>query len=325
MELFSNDAVTLHTTAMSSAVVLGSITDASIRLGTETIKPATGDVYESAIAVAAQKPALEFGTEAIKSFLTQVGSPTGLCIDSDGTHPGVSLHGQKHDKCATSARVPTGTAEHVKYTVENGLILPQSLSVSGGGNAALKTTAYGISTDGETSPVDLDYTSTRPSGVITSEMFGLGVPRVNGIYLDQVTGVNVQWDHELKMEPYAGSLYPSIVSVLKTKVTVTITTDDPKIVGATPASQIAELGVKGPSNTTYLQFIQRDASGGGYIADATSTHLTAYMNGFITVSDAYKAAGSSTAQADIKIEGLFDSTQSLTSPITWLTTTYDRP
>ena len=94
MPLISNDVIEIHTTDLDPAVLIPGVTQLSSELNTNLVTPQTGQAYDRVQSILTQAPQVPFQTEALRSMLGVVSSLTGKCIDSDGTHPGVTAYGQ---------------------------------------------------------------------------------------------------------------------------------------------------------------------------------------------------------------------------------------
>lgn len=94
---------------------------------------AGGAIVPEVASLDAVAPVATFTTLQLKQIIDAIGfASSGYCIDSDGTHPGVSIFLGKQG----CAGLDSGSV-HDKYTIPRGIIYPRNLQVSHRGNATM--------------------------------------------------------------------------------------------------------------------------------------------------------------------------------------------
>lgn len=309
MSRFSNDAIEIHTTAESSAVVVGGITGFSDSLNSSVSTPDSATPYDLFHSIQAQSPDAAFSTEAIRAILDNVGF-TGKCIASDGTHPGVRFYRRKHDPCGPQGRA-SGSV-HERLTFEDGHLFIDSLSIPAGGNAVINLTAHATEPDYVTQPYVVAYNAALPSSPITNQQFTLGRRVfVGGTQITQVTNVSVAWNVNFEKPQYGGSIWPTLVDIQKIKALITITSDDMSILDA---SKIPRSG-KACANANSLFELQRRQQNAGLYDISATEHILARFSGFAVVSRK-QASGGGAGNVEIQVATLDDGTN---EPITFAT------
>lgn len=294
--IYSNGAVVLNTIAVNETKI-GNVTQLTIPSGIETVTAQSGELYDKIRSVASQSQVVQVTTESIAQILANV-PLQGLCIDADGTNPGLVFYAEKHDECDARA----AGAAHRSYTIKKGLWVPTQLSASHRANATIALDAHAV-WDGTNDPVVEADSVALPTGVVSNEIFGVGVCRVAGQVLTSIASVTIDFGINVNKRSGAGSIYDQWVSVAKVQPRITITTTDPTILAA---AKIPRTGGTASHADTTIQLRKRLANG-RYVPDGTAEHIAITAAGQVRV-DAHEGSGEGEATATIMIEAIHDGT-----------------
>lgn len=301
MSRFSNDAIEIHTTAESSAVVIGGITGFSDSLNSDISTPDSATPYDLFHSIQAQSPDAAFSTEAIAEVLDNVGF-TGKCIAADGTHPGVRFYRRKHDPCGPQGRA-SGSV-HERLTFEDGHLFIDSLNIPAAGNAIINLTAHATEPDYVTQPYVMAYNAALPSSPTTDQQYTLGRRvYVGGIQITEVTEVSVAWNVNFEKPQYGGSIWPTLVDIQKIKALITVTTDDLSVLDA---AKIPRDGIACAHADSFFELQRREQNAGLYDV-STLQHIKGTFAGFAVVTRK-QASGGNAGSLQVQIATLDDGT-----------------
>ena len=246
-------------------------------------------IYESRASVIRRAPAIQFGTSQIATFLDLVGVG-GRCINSDGTHPGLDAYQLAHDRC--NARDLTNST---RYRVANGLIVPESLSVSHQGRAELNGRVYTVTDGAGNEPLIKATGITYPNTAIDTEEYGLFLCTVAGVNITGLKSLSIDFGLEVTQEDADGSIWPEWVSVGSVVTRITLSGVNP---GWLDDAVIPIDGTPMTHANTTLRLVKY-ASGGSYDALASAIHIgiTVAGLGCITTPASSRGRGVSTTEA----------------------------
>lgn len=314
MANFSNDGMVVHCVGDASATNIGGVTNFGNNPNTTTTAPETGDAYPQAQALISQTHEGSVTTTSLKSVLDTIGL-TGKCIRSDGSHAGAQMFAQKHDSCSASGRAASG---HISKTYNNGHLLIDSINGSGRSAVESQLMAHGISSDGVTRPYDTSTSATLPA-TIDLQQFVIGKPTILGTVINYVESVNVSYNTEIEKTDDAGSIWPTDYSIVKVSPVVELTVRSPELYGTT----FPEGGQRTNSDTV-LRYIQRvleqadeaNSENSAFKQFDANHHILGQLNGLVTVTQDYSAAGQAFSRCQIRID--CSETTSVV-PIVWTT------
>lgn len=292
----------LHTVSQAvAAVTVGTMTSLGHQLNSTVLAPETGDVFNVANVMTSQQPTMGFGTLGIKSILDEIAT-TGLCIESDGTHPGVAIYGQSLDACESNARGAAGT--HLEILAPQGLVVIDQITADKTGFVTLTGTVHGLSADGSAFPFTEARNVNLPGSVVVNELFGLGKAQLLGLTVDRIQSVNVSYNSAVEKSDDADSIWPTALDVLKVPVAVTIVTEDPAWLDPGvrfefEGSQLTHAN----SAIYYLKHAYNSApvSNGSFEDFAASVHTKGTLAGLVHVSDHFGTSGNAKSQTQIEI------------------------
>jgi len=261
------------------ATLLPGITQCRVDTGTDVQGDATsGEVYNRWLSVYAQKPKATFASKAIASALDLCGL-AGL--DVSGLAAGLKLYAQMHARASTRA----GAASHRKYTLNDGLVVPRTLSVSHRGDATLSYDVL-VLYDGVNDPLVISDAVTLPAGLTDAERFTLGPITIESVSLTTVQKFDV--DFGITGDPDAGdsSIWDTYCSIRGIKPKITLSGFDVEWLKA------ANIPLTGKS-ATHLNtaiYLRKRAAGSTFVADVTAEHIKFTAAGLAYIETPFDAS-----------------------------------
>ena len=255
-----------------SAVVLGGIRSQSVFAGTEVRQETTsGSVYSLWQSVYAGAPGARFGTVAVSSALTAMGT-TGLAIAAT-TGSGLTLFGNKKQEGGTRA----SGSNHISYNIKEGMLLPRRISVDHQGDAVLDVDAI-ATWDGTNAPIVSSNAASLPTGITDSERFTIGAVQLGTQAGDKITLAqiqNIEFDFGITATAYASDsdIYPTMVTVdTIERPMIRITTSDLTQLAGTNGIPLQGKDLASSHTVIFLRKRARVTTS-GYVADATAEHI----------------------------------------------------
>jgi hypothetical protein len=296
--MFTLAAVNLN---RDTDVLIGQMVDQNINLAvTRFLEGSDGEVDNRYVSINEQKPMIGFTTTAIAVALAQAGiSGVGIDVDTPATLG--ALEAFFHLLVEGGTRAATAT----KVTINEGILIPKTLSASQGAIARLTMEAH-ASYDGTNDPLVLLASQTLPAttpGV--AELFTLGPVQLNGVAVNGVTDLSVDFGIELFVEGSDGEVWPRFVAINRRSPVISFTTPD--------AGLLSTLGITGDPQgaTDSVVYFRKIAEGGTRELDATAEHIKFSIDeGMVYVEDASASHGS-TYGLRVTIVPTFDGTNAV--------------
>src|SRR5687768_16472837 len=117
-------SVVIHTVDSVTARNLSGIASMGLPLNNEVSQDDNGQMYDSFVTITMQAPRPMFSTRCVAAALAVL-PQNGICIRTDGTHPGVMFYGEAKNVCGDTE---PGAGDHLEYLFDAGLITPVSFS-----------------------------------------------------------------------------------------------------------------------------------------------------------------------------------------------------
>lgn len=303
---YGSHSVVIHTIDTGTAVKLGGITSMGVPLNTETANDDSGALYDSFGAINFQAPVPQFTTKSIALALGAI-PQAGICINADGSHPGVKLYGEAKGDCQEGE---PESDDHLSYLIDLGLIVPLTLTCDRRGDASLAVEIDAI-TDGTNAPFAYDYGDTLPTGVDRS-VFALGAMRIGNILWDTTRNFNLAFGvSRLEKEPQLGGIWPYRSGRRKAQPIVTLTARDPRQLD--DSTGIPLLGKEATHvNTTF--YFKKRKNRAAFEADGDLVHSRLTVAGLVYFDNPFSASGTAPAETSVTIKGLHDGTN---TPLIW--------
>lgn len=210
-------------------VLLGGVPLTLPQITQRTVNPKPNVIYNSGsgqlgpsfAAVAAIEPEVSFDTTALAVFFGAVSPLAGLGVGSGLTYTGVELYTE--GKADLGARV--GASLSNKFTSARAFLVPRSLSCEHGAEAKLSAFMLLLSADGSTAAIGQTNLVTAPAALATQK-FTLGPVKINGVTLDSIMGVTIDFGIEIKANGQSGHTYSSFATISKREPKITVRTSD---------------------------------------------------------------------------------------------------
>ncbi|MEN1680783.1 MAG: hypothetical protein AAGJ46_14435 [Planctomycetota bacterium] len=304
---YANHSVVIHTVDTGSAVALGGIGSTSANPNNQTVSDQGGQLHDTLRALAKQEPTQEFSTTSVATALAAV-SPDGVCINSDGTHPGVGVFFEQKQQCGGAV---VGASDHAQFLYDMGLLTPQTLSASGRDADVTLSMMVDALTDGTNEPVQRDWAATLPTGVDTSQ-FVLGAAKCRNLLLTDIRSLNIDFGIEkTEKRPQLGGVWPETVGVLKARPSATLTAKEIKYLRDTTTSDDAS---RYPMNGDVAEhadtifYFKKRKNRAAFEDDAETVHFSITMAGLLVPENLFNASGTATGDSSWKIETVNDGT-----------------
>lgn len=304
MSLHSSHSVKIHPLAFgaSPAVIVGGITSLSHSLNAQTESPQDGGPYNPTVVMASEAPELSFQTTSLKAILDLVGLQ-GMCIDHDGTHPGVVAYSQKHERCGIDGRA--SGANHQSVTYPFGHLFIEQIQASANAHATVSCKVHALSKTSGVKPYAVSYAAELPASPVL-QVYQIARPKVLGVQVERVESVTIQYGNNIEKTDDLDSIWPTDLDTGKTQCMITITTRDPEWFES--AGRIPGGGVQTDADTE-LWFLQAELDGtpasGGKFKDFTGLdHIHCQVEGLVYVTQHDDKSGAGVGTTTINIAGI---------------------
>ena len=252
-----------------------------------------GGVDAKFTAVGMQEPTLSFSTSAIATVLGACGI-SGLKI---ATANAVIAWMQQTDEGGTRK----SGSDHVKFTMNEGILVPRRISASTDGNTPAIITLDAIATyDGTNAPFVLAASQALAGSPGLDEVFVAGPVSVNGSSLGMVQNIEIDFGLDVRTLAGDGHVWPKYCHIANRRPSIRVTVLDPTI--------LTTLGLSGAaqSTTDSVIYLRKVAEGGTRVADGTSEHISFTVDeGHMQVSDIRGSQGEHLV-ADLLITPTYD-------------------
>jgi hypothetical protein len=300
-------SVTIHTIDSATLKGFGGIRAMGMPMGTEVTQDDNGQIYDSFTGINLQAPTPRFTTTALGLAVATI-PQTGICINTDGTRPGIKFYGEAKPDCQSGEPASGG---HLSYLMDAGLIVPTTLTATRREAARISFELDAITPDGVNAPFAADYSETLPTGLNIDEYI-LGAMRIANIVWSDARSLNLNFNvTRLEKEAALGGIWPDRASRTKARPEATITGRDPTKLDDTTG--IPFVGKPGTHTDTILYFRKRKNAAA--LEDVASpVHLKLTMSGMAYFDNPFEASGSGAAETTVMFKGIHDGTN---VPLIW--------
>ncbi len=296
--LHAMEAIKIHNEGESS-VIMGATSQQSMETGSEVRGEATaGETSSRFLSLVEQNPLMNFDTLAIDKALTTIGQ-LGLAITS-GVNPGVVAYLKKRK---AGASFETG-ANHRSYTIKSGMIIPQSLTAEGTGDASIGYQAP-IIYDGTNNPIVIADGVALPTGQVDDERFGLGPATVGGIVIGQLNSLNLEFGLELEIQRDGSALWATHISIKGNQPKLTLSGS--KVTLLKQSSDLLLVGNAAThANTAFYLRARKNAD--TFELDTALKHIKISTDGMAIVTQPYSVSGRDSATIGLEVTSRNDGT-----------------
>lgn len=267
-KLWTEFSAKLHTmTAQAAgAVYVDGVRDMQVNNALQTrTEGHDGVPYNTFGSLISGRPTARFSTSDIAQLLDEVSVSAGMLIDADGTHPGVVLYAQRMAQGGTRDAVGAGT--HISVTVENGMLVPQSLTATHQDMATLTAQLFARQS-GAVDPLTYDLAADLDAVTPDStDQWTIGPVDLNGTPLDGIQSLNVDFGFDVVAEGRDSDIFPTFVSIRKVQPSITIQSHHVDLM-----TTLTNQGLFQTAGQVRI-FLRKRAEGGTFIADATPVHI----------------------------------------------------
>lgn len=265
------------------ATVIGGITQQSMPVGSLIQRERTsGEIYNRFIALNGQAPNASFTTRSLALALTNF-----PIIGADLNAANLIIWAQRLLKGGTRSV----SADHEKFTIGEGVLVPSRLSVAGQGDAEI---SYLASITGVTSIVRA--AASLPAGFVDAQRYGLGATSVGGTGLTGITSFDIDFGINVFVKSADGDISPTFAAIDGFASILRWRTMD--------AGLFADisLGGKDATATPATTVLRQRADGGGY--GGSDLTVTAY--GLAVVENVFDVNGQETGESELRLETTYD-------------------
>lgn len=290
----------INTTDTVTPVKLGGILSMGMPMNTDMSTDDNGQIEDSFSAVIMQAPQPQFRTKSVAEALKAM-TYKGICINVDGTHPGVKFYGEAKSDCQQGEPASNG---HLSYLMDGGLMVPTQLTASRREPAQLSVEIDTISKN-LNAPFAANYADTLPTGLNIDEYI-LGAMKIGNLLWSDARTFTCDFNNtRADREPGLGSLWPERSARRKVRPRITVGARDPRKLD--DAAGIPFLGKKAVHTDTVFYFRKRD-NGGALIDVALLQHFKLTVQGTVVFDNPFSVSGDASAETSLMIYGRKDDT-----------------
>ena len=282
-------AYKLHTVGAGAAVIDG-IQNYNINSEHQPVfGDGSGVVDPLFIATMLQEGSIDFNSLNLKAAL-DLGGINGLPITASAL---LTLFFKKYLKGGTIDPGPN----HLKVTINEGLMIPRTLSGSQGSEATIQYDIRAI-TDGTNDPLVFADGQNLAGDPAEANIWTIGNVQINGVDLE-VSDINVDFGiNEFRLAGN-GDAFPSFVSIENRQPTITIGSMDLSQLGVIPARGI-------PLSEAMVFYFRKLAPGGTRFSDVSAVHIKLIVNKGQVLTDNASASKGDQASSSVIIRPIND-------------------
>lgn len=281
---------------------IGGISQQAIRPGVQVNTEVTaGSENASYGEVGNVQPDASFTTMDIKTALTVIGTK-GVCLIG-ATGLGFKMWALKRKPCGA---IDSGSV-HTSWTIPNGLIIPQTLSVQHGSRASLSAQVFSL-WDGANDSLIIADTLAAPvpaSPITDVNGFHLGPVSIGGVTFTDKTSISIGFGISVQPQSADGDVNAKSLFIASVQPVVQITCYD---VEKFKASGIPLVGKHALHSDTSFVLRKKVLGSGAFASGANHAEFT--IDGVATVQE-ISASGHAPHAMQVTINGLDDGTNDM--------------
>lgn len=293
---YSLAAVQLDT---GSDVLISGITTQGLSTNTQVDQePTSGEVYNRWLSITGMDPNGRFATYHLATALASIGLG-GLSIGSLAT--GLALWLQKHLEGGSR----TAGANHRKYLMTEGIVIPRTLSVAHGPNQHATVTYEIIPTwDGINDPIQIFESQNLPTAEADDERFALGPMTIGNKSLAQFRSFEIDFAINAVAEGGDSDIFPTYISIESIMPVLRFRGIDPEWMKST---NIPLAGLACTHANTIL-YLRKRADAGTFELDGVAEHIKLTADGLAHIEEAVDATGSGATETSLVLPLRWDGT-----------------
>jgi len=276
--------------------LLGGVTAHSLNNGVECqTEPTSGEVYPRANFITAMKPGAAFSTTQLKTFIDAC---TLFGVDITTLTGRLKLYIQK---MATAGARASGSV-HRRFTINQGVILPRSISCRHQQDAMIQAEAI-ATYDGTNNPIVEADTVAVPTG-LSEQRYSLGPVTIGSVTIDGHRSVDIDLGLDVVREGAVSEIWDKEVSIRTIAPKIRISGVDYEWL---KSSNIPFTGKAAAHADTKIYFRKKkDAS--SFETDVTAAHVKLTTAGLCYIVDPFKGDGNAPGEITLALDTKYDGT-----------------
>lgn len=265
----------------------------------EVLLTAGGYVDPSYVATMANAPMF---TATVSDLATLLGTAalSGMQIPQSTTITTTDVYFTKVAEGGTRA----GATSHLKVTINEGLMLCQSISWSQGQHATAQVEIH-TTYDGTNAPLVYTASQSLPHTPVIGEAFTGGKITINGTVLNGVTSCTINFGYQVIKESSGGELYPTFVAIGQRNPRIEITTKE--------VPSLSTFGLNGTAQTASdsVIYLTKIDENGTRVADGTAEHISFTIDDGEIWCGAFGGGNNDSHEGRVIIQPTYDGTNAI--------------
>lgn len=278
----------------SVPVSIGAITQQQLRSEAEIRSEAqSGEIYRRFMSLVGRRATARFGTHQLAIALDEC-AQTGHIIEEGG----VNFFAQKY----TEGSTPTAGANHRKYNIQEGVMVPRTLTCDHQGDAELIYECF-ATYDGTNAPIKETDSSALPAAIADAERFTIGPVTLETVTIDHIRRIEIDFGLSLLLVGADSDQYDTFCCVRGIAPSITLRGID---IEWLKAANIPWAGkaITHANTTIYLR--KRDID--DFVADNVAEHIKFTADGLAVVETIMEEGGDEPAECSITLPLRYDGT-----------------
>ncbi len=275
-------------------VSIGAITQQQLRSEAEIRSEAqSGEIYRRFMSLVGRTATARFGTHHLAIALVEC-STSGHVIANNG----VNFFAQKY----TEGSSPTAGANHRKYNIQEGVMVPRTITCDHRGDAELTYECF-ATYDGTNAPIKETDTESLPAAIADAERFTLGSVTIGAISIDHVRRIEVDFGIMVLLVGADSDQYDTFCAVRGIAPSITLRGID---IEWLKAANIPWAGKTATHANTTIYLRKRDLD--DFVADETAEHIKLTGDGLCVVETIMDESGQEPAECSLVLPLRYDGT-----------------
>ena len=280
--------------AVPSAVSIGAITQQQLRSEAEIRSEAqSGEIYRRFMAIVGRRATARFGTHQLAIALDQC-AQTGHVIENNG----VNFFAQKY----TEGSTPTAGANHRKYNIQEGVMVPRTITCDHQGDAEIIYECF-ATYDGTNAQIKETDTSALPAAIADDERFTIGPVTLESVSIDHVRRIEIDFGLSVLLVGADSDQDDTFCAVRGIAPSITLRGID---IEWLKAAKIPWAGLAATHTNTKIYLRKRDIT--GFVADNVAEHIKFTADGLAVIEKIMDEGGEEPAECSITFPLRYDGT-----------------
>ena len=279
------------------ATRLGAVSTQDLTFGSQVQnETASGFHFPEFPTLNAQLPTGNFTTMQIARGLGLCGL-TGTSIA--GLTTGFKMYLRKQAEGSTAV----AGANHHKYTMLRGVVVPTTLTVDHQGDATL---TYNITAtyDGSNAPIVLTTSQSLPAAQEDDQRFAIGPISIESQTYDHVKSMTIDFGINVVSEGSDSEIWDRFANIREIKPTVTFTGIDPDWFSAAKTPMLG----RSASFANTAWYLRKRALGNSFVADGSAVHVKFTGAGLATIDNVMQVTGQDASGLTLTMSMYYDGT-----------------